>query len=124
VSSGTAATATASLLVDNRINVNGARVGDVFRFRFSPRDAKRWPYVVRSDVADLDGKAGAFTAVLPVVEKTRHVSSMHPNWWIDDPAPENREGIHSGARTVNRWREAWLGDFATRADWAAAPRQN
>jgi hypothetical protein len=124
VPSGTPPAATARLFVDNRINVKGARVGDVFRFRFSPRDAKRWPYVVRSDVADLDGKAGAFTAVPPTPEKTRHVSAVHPKWWIDDPAPENREGVHAGAKTVNRWREAWLADFAMRAEWAAAPRQN
>jgi hypothetical protein len=110
------------LVVDNRINVAGTREGSVVRFRFSPRDAKLWPYVVRSAITELDGKAGAFTAVLPSPEKTRRASTVHPNWWTDDPSPAAREGVHAGAKHVSRWREDWLRDFAERANWAAAPK--
>jgi hypothetical protein len=112
----------ARLFVDNRITVVGANEGRTVRFRFSPRDAKLWPYVVRSDFAALDGQTGAFTAVLPPPEKTGRASARLPNWWIDDPAPEAREGVHSGAKHVNRWREEFLRDFAARMLRCKAPK--
>ena len=40
-----------------------------------------------------------------------------------DPDPAAREGVHSGAKSVSRWREDWLRDFAERARWAAEPAQ-
>ena len=102
------------MIVDGRIPVDGQRDGNVLRFRFSPRDAKVWPYVLESDVPALHGKSGQFTAVLPSLERTRRRSSRHPQWWADDPDPSAAEGIHAGARTVNRWREEFLRDFADR----------
>jgi hypothetical protein len=113
---------TARLLVDNRINVAGANDGRTLRFRFSPRDAKVWPYVVRSDFAGLEGRTGAFTAILPPPEKTSRVSARLPNWWIDDPAPEAREGVHLGAKHVSRWRDEFLRDFAARMLRCEAPK--
>ena len=112
----------ARFFVDNRINVAGASDGRTVRFRFSPRDAKLWSYVVRSDVAALDGKSGAFTAVLPSPEKTSRASARLPNWWIDDPAPEAREGVHLGAKHVSRWREEFLRDFAARMLRCKSPK--
>ena len=112
----------ARMIVDGRIPAVAAREGDVLRFRFSPRDAKVWPYVIRSDFAGLDGQSGSFTAVPPPAERTRRASTMHPKWWIDDPDPAAAEGIHPGAKTVSRWREAFLGDFAQRLLRCKAPR--
>ena len=105
---------TARMVFDGRIPAVGVNDGRVLRFRFSPRDAKVWPYVIRSDVAELDGRSGAFSAVPPPVERTRRSSTVHPSWWIDDPDPATAEGIHPGAKSVNRWREEFLGDFAAR----------
>jgi hypothetical protein len=95
------------------------RVG--MRFRFSPRDAKTWPYVIRSIDKRLDGMSGKFTATPPPIERTKRTSSVHPNWWIDDPDPAAAEGIHPGAKSVNRWREAFLKDFAARMRRCQAP---
>jgi hypothetical protein len=106
--------ASSRMRVDNRINLVGEKVGGRVRFRFSPRDAKLWSY-------EVDGKVGAFTAVLPPPEKTSRASPRLPNWWIDDMKPENREGVHSGAKTVNQWREDYLRDFAARMKRCAAP---
>ena len=109
------------MIFDGRIPAVGTREGGVLRFRFSPRDAKVWPYVIRSDFRDLDGQAGSFTAVPPPVERTSRASAVHPNWWVDDPDPAAAEGVHPGARSVNRWRESFLRDFAERMRRCQAP---
>ena len=102
---------TARMYFDGRIPATGVLKGRTVRFRVSPRDAKVWRYVVRSDAPGLDGLAGELTAALPPVERTRQVAATHPNWWLDDPDPAAAEGIHAGARSVSRWREAYLRDF-------------
>lgn len=112
---------TAQMLFDNRIPALATRDGESLRFRFSPRDAKVWPYVVRSSFAPLDGLAGRFTAVAPPRERTSRASVRHPHWWIDDPDPAAAEGVHAGARHVSRWREAFLRDFASRLQRTRPP---
>jgi Protein of unknown function (DUF1593) len=104
----------ARMIFDDRIPAVGVREAERIRFRFSPRDAKVWRYVIRSEVPGLDGGSGAFTAVSPPADRTRRRSTVHPNWWIDDPDPAEAEGVHPGARTVSRWREDYLRDFALR----------
>lgn len=44
-----------------------------------------------------------------------------PNHWTDDPHPALREGDRPGARTVNRWREAYLRDWQNRLDRVLSP---
>jgi len=112
----------ARMVFDGRIPAEATRDGDVLRFRFSPRDAKLWPYVIRSDFAGLDGLAGRFAAVPPPASRTGRASPVHPYWWTDDPDPSAAEGIHPGAKSVNRWREAFLGDFALRLLRCKAPK--
>lgn len=105
---------TARMIFDGRIPAPAHREGNALRFRFSPRDAKVWPYVIRSDFPVLDGRSGSFTAVFPTPERTGRPSAAHPNWWTDDPDPAAAEGIHPGAKHVSRWREEFLRDFAAR----------
>ena len=109
----------ARMIVDGRIPAAAARAGDVWRFRFSPRDAKVWPYVIRSDYPGLDGQSGQFTAAPPSADRTSRPSREHPHWWTDDPDPAAAEGVHAGAKHVSRWREAFLRDFAARLGRAA-----
>lgn len=111
---GTPPGAKATMLVDGRIPVSARNNGRALRFRFSPRDAKVWPFAITSEAPELNGLKGAFTAAPPPVERTLVASARRPNWWIDDPAPEAAEGVHSGAKHVNRWREEFLRDFAER----------
>jgi hypothetical protein len=109
------------LIFDNRIPAVAENDGRVLRCRFSPRDAKVWPYAIQSDFAELDGQSGQFTAVPPPAERTRLPSASHPNWWIDDPDPAAAEGIHPGAKSVNRWREEFLRDFSAQMLRCKAP---
>src|SRR5215471_1567688 len=114
----------ARMIFDNRIPAVAARDGEVLRFRFSPRDAKVWPYVIRSTFAALDGVSGRFSAVPPPRERTARASARHPHWWIDDPDPAAAEGVHAGARSVSRWREEFLRDFAARLDRTLPPARD
>jgi hypothetical protein len=111
----------ARVMFDNRVPVVALHDGRVLRFRFSPRDAKVWSYVIRSDYAPFDGIEGRFTAVMPPLEQTRRRSSVHPNWWTDDPDPSVAEGVHAGAKSVSLWRRAFLQDFASRMDRCPSP---
>lgn len=113
---GMSRTHSARMILDDRVPVVGVNDGRVLRFRFSPRDAKVWSYVIRSDYAGLDGMAGRFTAVAPSLDRTRRPSARHPHWWTDDPNPSVAEGVHAGAKSVSQWRRAFLQDFAARME--------
>lgn len=113
---------TAVMIFDGGVPASpGKHEGQVLRFRFSPRDAKVWSYQIKSDFAGLDGKPGKFTAAPPTIDRTGKPSTIHPNWWIDDPDPTTAEGVHPGAKSVNQWREDFLRDFATRMDRCKTP---
>ena len=104
----------AVLAVENQ-KLSGHAPGDgTMRFRFCPKDAKRYEFKIESNVPAFDGKTGGITAYIPSPEMAQHSSAKFPNWWTDDPSPDVAEGSHSGAKTVSRWREDFLGDFAQR----------
>lgn len=109
------------LIIDNQA-IDGDFDGEGgIRFRFSPKDARVWSYTVRSDHPGINGQKGAFTSFRPAPERARETAARYTNWWTDDPAPEVSEGPHIGARTVSRWREDFLRDFAARMNRCAGP---
>jgi len=123
VPEGYSARNTATMIFDGGVPTSeGKNEGEVLRFRFSPRDAKVWSYVIESDFAGLDGRSGEFNAIPPPLERTSKPSTVHANWWIDDPDPAAAVGVHPGAKSVSQWREEFLGDFAKRMDRCKAPR--
>ena len=106
--------AVASLVVDGQEFPASSEGPSGYRFRFVPKETKRWSYQTRSTAAELDGLEGAFTSVDPVPDAASRPSARYPHWWIDDPDRAFAEGPHLGAVTVNRWREEFLRDFAAR----------
>lgn len=84
------------------------------RFRFSPKEAKAYSYTIRGNIPALAGKMGALTSVKPPPDAAARPSAGMPNWWTDDPSPVAAEGRRIGVKTVNRWREDFLRDFAAR----------
>jgi hypothetical protein len=86
------------------------------RFRFMPKDAKRWAYRIRSNVPALEGQTGEFTSVRPSPGRAAEPDPRLPRWWTDDPSMDWSEGPLLGAKTVSRWRAQYLRDFALRLD--------
>ncbi|MHC4367836.1 MAG: DUF1593 domain-containing protein [Planctomycetota bacterium] len=104
----------AVLAVENQ-KLPGHAPGDgTMRFRFCPKAAKSYGFTIRSNVPALDSKTGGITAYIPSPDMARRPSPKLPDWWTDDPSPDVAEGSHSGAKTVSRWREDFLRDFAKR----------
>lgn len=87
---------------------------DTARFLFSPKNPSVYPYRISSNVPSLDGLEGQISAYRPAPENKLKPSSTYPNWWTDDPSPEYMEDGHIGVKTISRWREDFLADFAKR----------
>jgi hypothetical protein len=111
----------ARLVIENQELIGSVDADGVIRWRFSPKDAKTYRYTICSNVPTLDRKTGGLTALRPVPDAAQRPSARLPYWWTDDPAPEVAEGPHIGARTVSRWREDFLRDFAARMDRCQSP---
>ncbi len=104
----------AILAVENQ-KLSGHAPGDgTMRFRFCPKAAKSHGFQIQSNVPALNGKTGAISVYLPSPSKAQQPAANLPNWWTDDPSPEVTEGVYHGAKTVSRWREDFLRDFAKR----------
>ena len=111
----------ARVLIENQSLSGFLDAKGAMRFRFSPKDAKVYDYTIRANIPALDGRTGAFTAVRPPPHAALRPSPRLPNWWTDDPSPAVADGTALGAKTVSRWREAFLRDFAARMRRCASP---
>ncbi len=86
-----------------------------------PKGAKTFDFAIRSNLPALDGMTGGITAVDPPPDVAQRPSPRLSNWWTDNPMPRFAEGPHFGAKTVSRWREDFLRDFAARMDRCQSP---
>ncbi len=111
----------ARLLVENQALIGHVADDKTMRFRFCPKEAKTYTFTFRSNVPSLDGKTGGITVVLPSPDMAKHPSAKFPNWWTDDLSSDYAEGPHAGVKTVSRWREDFLRDFAARMERCRSP---
>jgi hypothetical protein len=104
----------AVLAVENQ-KLSGHAPGDgTMRFRFCPKAAKKFGFKIQSNVSAIDGKTGGIEAYISSPDIVQYPAANLPNWWTDDPSPEVAQGPHHGSKTVSRWREDFLSDFAKR----------
>ena len=109
------------LEVENQSLIGHTPRDGTMRLRFCPKAAKAYSFTIRSNVPALNGNKGGITAFVPPPDVAGRPSSRLPNWWTDDPSKHVAEGDHIGAKTVNRWREVFLRDFAARMDRCKSP---
>src|SRR5690606_32212096 len=69
-------------------------------------------YLLNGDVDNPEGESWGGSFV-----KTGHGD----NYWTDNPADSLIENNRQGAKTVNKFREDYLKDWAKRMDWTLAP---
>ncbi len=117
----TPAAASAALVVDQQEFAGFVDAEGGWHFLFSPKEPRSWSYAIKSSHPGLDGRTGGFTSKLPAPALAGKPSAHFPNWWTDDPDPRWSEGVHQGAKTVSRWREDYLRDFAARLERCKAP---
>jgi hypothetical protein len=119
--SSTPAKAAATLVMDRQDFPGFADEAGRWHFILSPKEGRTFRYAIKSTAPEINGLTGGFTAYWLPPDVAREPSSRHPNWWTDDPNPAVAERNFAGAKTVSRWREDFLRDFAERMRRCAAP---
>ena len=81
VPDGFSAKNTATMIFDGGVPTSaGVNEGKVMRFRFSPRDAKVWPYVIESDFTPLEWPVAAPSPQCRrLLGNTKTISATHPH---------------------------------------------
>ena len=115
------AAATATLVVDKQSFPGFVDDAGVWHFIFSPKEAKAWSYTIKSTHPALDGQTGGFTSYWSTPDLAAKPSPRYPNWWADNLDPAVAERNFAGAKTVSKWREEFLRDFAVRMERCKAP---
>ncbi len=93
-----------------------------YKIRFVPKEVGDFAFCTHSEFTGIDGLTGTIR-VLPEQPMTRRNKAGNlSHWWSDCLDYSLAEGPHCGAKTVNRWREAFLRSFAERFARCASPR--
>ena len=108
------------LIVENQ-TLQGHLGDGKIHLRFCPKAAKTYRFTLKSNIPSYDGMTGGIRAKQASPEMAEFPSNSLTHWWTDDPDPRLAEGNHSGAGTISRWREEFLGDFATRLNRCRFP---
>lgn len=112
----------ATLYIENQ-SIKAQVKNGTARFLFSPKRSGNWKYKIESNIALLNHAQGQLGSYQTPPSNKHNPSEKYPNWWVDDPSPEHAEGKHIGAKTVNKWREEFLSDFAKRMKRCSPPEK-
>lgn len=102
--------------VENHVKGHGA-LGDLFvekKKDIKMGDTPSVLYLLNGDFDNPEGESWGGSFV-----KTGHGE----HYWTDNQADSLIENNRPGAKTVNKYREEYLKDWAKRMDWAQAPKQ-
>jgi hypothetical protein len=105
------------------IKIDGQRIdgfyegNGTFRIRFVPKRIGNWKYTVNCTSDKLHGNTGEFVSAnpWPGVEHPDNINLN--NWWSDRTDKDLYLGQYQGAKTVSKWREDYLMDWAERFKW-------
>jgi hypothetical protein len=100
--------------------INGFYAGNnVFTIRFVPKRIGNWEYVVNCSVKEIQNQRGKFVSAnpWPGIRDTQNIDLN--NWWSDRTDKDLYIKEYQGAKTIFKWREEFLSDWAERFDWIA-----
>lgn len=99
--------------------IDGYWDGDsAFRLRFVPKRPGKWNYRIHSSANELDGQTGNFTSFNPWPgdPDQQNIQPLN-NWWSDKQDDSLYLGDYQGAKTISKWRKAYLSDWEERWKW-------
>jgi len=97
----------------------GYYLGDgTYGVRYSSKKPEICSYTLSSSISALDGQTGQFVSIAPWPGKPDSDDFiLGNNWYTDRPEPELFMGVQQGAKTVAKYREEFLMDWAKRWEW-------
>jgi hypothetical protein len=89
-----------------------------YAVRYAPKQAESLAYSISSKITELDGQSGEFVVDnrWPGDQATTHYDLGH-HWYTDRSDPELFDVKWQGAKTVAKWRNKALQDWAERWSW-------
>ena len=86
--------------------------------RYSPKRPEQAAYTTASNIPELNGLQGEYVSINPWPGKPGADDyQLGQNWYGDRTEPELYLGVQQGAKTVSKYREEFLLDWAKRWDW-------
>ncbi len=97
----------------------GYYLGDgIYGVRYSSKKPETCKYTTYSAIPELDGQKGQLVSITPWPGKPSPDDyKLGNNWYGDRQEPELFMGVQQGARTVAKYREEFLMDWAKRWEW-------
>ena len=95
------------------------RLGDgTYAVRYSPKAPAVLTFTTQSNIKELNGLSGTFVVSGAWPGKpTKLGYKLGDHWYSDKQAPELFDGPWQGVKTVSKWRNEVLDDWAERWEW-------
>lgn len=98
--------------------IDGFYKGDgIYVTHFVPKESGTWKYVINGTSKKLKGQSGEFVSADPWPGPQSPEDVRLESWWSDKVDNRLFLNHYQGAKTVSKWREAYLSDWATRLSW-------
>ena len=105
------------MLIDGQ-RIDGFYAGSgIFKVRFSPKRIGNWKYEIKCTSKTLYGQSGEFVSVNPWPGDENAQNMRLNNWWSDKTDEDLYLDQYQGAKTISKWREDYLVDWAKRFSW-------
>ena len=89
-----------------------------YAIRYSPKRTETLTYKIASPLPGFPGQSGQFVVDNTWPGKPRSTNyKLGGNWYTDRSDPQLFDGIQQGGKTVLKWRDEALSDWAKRWAW-------